>query len=109
MFPKNTRCLKAATPAGDAVQERGSRTLAGVAACLSKPAQRYIACFETLPQLALLQATHSHIGGGHYLFSLPSGLIIRQHMQAAKKCLPHLGLCSALCNSLPRGPIHMGR
>ena len=38
--------------------------------CLSKPAQRYIACFETLAQLALLQATHSHIGGGHYS---PSG------------------------------------
>ena len=33
----------------------------------------YIACFETLAQLALLQATHSHIGGGHYSFSMPSG------------------------------------
>ena len=41
--------------------------------CLVKPAQRYIACFETLAQLALLQATHSHIGGGHYSFSMPSG------------------------------------
>ena len=40
--------------------------------CLVKPAQRYIACFETLAQLALLQATHSHIGGGHYSFSMPS-------------------------------------
>ena len=38
-----------------------------------KPAQRYSACFETLAQLALLQATHSHIGGGHYSFSMPSG------------------------------------
>ena len=36
--------------------------------CMVKPAQRYIACFE-----ALLQATHSHIGGGHYSFSMPSG------------------------------------
>ena len=42
-------------------------------ACLVKPAQRYIAHFETLAQLALLQATHSHIGGGHYLFCMPSG------------------------------------
>ena len=41
--------------------------------CLVKPGQRYIACFETLAQLALLQATHSHIGGGHYSFSMPSG------------------------------------
>ena len=41
--------------------------------CLVKPAQRYIACFETLAQLALLQATHSHIGGGHYSLSMPSG------------------------------------
>ena len=41
--------------------------------CLTKPAQRYIVCFETLAQLALLQATHSHIGGGHYSFSLSSG------------------------------------
>ena len=41
--------------------------------CLVKPAQRYIACFETLAQLALLQATHSHIGGGRYSFSMPSG------------------------------------
>ena len=41
--------------------------------CLVKPAQRYIACFETLAQLALLQATHSHIGGGHYSFRMPSG------------------------------------
>ena len=41
--------------------------------CLVKPAQRCIACFETLAQLALLQATHSHIGGGHYSFSMPSG------------------------------------
>ena len=40
--------------------------------CLVKPGQRYIACFETLAQLALLQATHSHIGGGHYSFSMPS-------------------------------------
>ena len=28
-------------------------------------------CFKTLAQLALLQATHSHIGGGHYSFSMP--------------------------------------
>ena len=28
---------------------------------------------ETLAQLSLLQATHSHIGGGHYSFSMPSG------------------------------------
>ena len=41
--------------------------------CLVKPGQRCIACFETLAQLALLQATHSHIGGGHYSFSMPSG------------------------------------
>ena len=41
--------------------------------CLVKPRQRRIACFETLAQLALLQATHSHIGGGHYSFSMPSG------------------------------------
>ena len=41
--------------------------------CLVKPGQRYIACFETLAQLALLQATHSHIDGGHYSFSVPSG------------------------------------
>ena len=41
--------------------------------CLVKPGQRYIACFETLAQLALLQATHSHIGGGRYSFSMPSG------------------------------------
>ena len=41
--------------------------------CLSKPAQRYIACFETLAQLALLQATQSHIGGGRYSFSMLSG------------------------------------
>ena len=42
--------------------------------CLVKPAQRYIACFETLAQLALLQATHSHIGGGRYSFSTVSGI-----------------------------------
>ena len=41
--------------------------------CLTKFAQRYIACFKTLAQLALLQATHSHIGGGRYSFSMPSG------------------------------------
>ena len=41
--------------------------------CLVKLGQRYIACFETLAQLPLLQATHSHIGGGHYSFSMPSG------------------------------------
>ena len=41
--------------------------------CLVKPGQRYIACFKTLAQLALLQATHSHIGGGYYSFSMPSG------------------------------------
>ena len=41
--------------------------------CLVKPGQRHTACFETLAQLALLQATHSHIGGGHYSFSMPSG------------------------------------
>ena len=41
--------------------------------CLVKPGQRYIACFETLAQLALLQATRSHIGGGRYSFSMPSG------------------------------------
>ena len=41
--------------------------------CLVKPGQRYIACFETLAQLALLQATHSHIGGGRYSFSMLSG------------------------------------
>ena len=41
--------------------------------CLVKLGQRYIACFETLAQLALLQATHSHIGGGRYSFSMPSG------------------------------------
>ena len=40
-----------------------------VCPCLSKPAQRYIARFETLAQLALLQATHSRIGGGRYSFS----------------------------------------
>ena len=28
----------------------------------AKPAQRRSACFETLAQLALLQAIHSHIG-----------------------------------------------
>ena len=28
---------------------------------------------STLAQLALLQATHSHIGGGRYSFSMPSG------------------------------------
>ena len=38
--------------------------------CLVK---RRIACFETLAQLALLQAAHSHIGGGRYSFSMPSG------------------------------------
>ena len=31
---------------------------------LSKPAQGCIACVESLAQLALLQATHSHICGG---------------------------------------------
>ena len=41
--------------------------------CLTKPAQRYIACFETLAQFALLQATHSGVGGSRYSFSLPSG------------------------------------
>ena len=41
--------------------------------CLTKPAQRYIACFETLAQLALLEAKHAHIGGGHCSFSMPSG------------------------------------
>ena len=41
--------------------------------CLVKPGQRCVACFETLAQLALLQATHSHIGGGRYSFSMPSG------------------------------------
>ena len=28
---------------------------------------------QDVAQLALLQATHSHIGGGHYSFSMPSG------------------------------------
>ena len=40
--------------------------------CLVKPARTSHA-LETLAQLALLQATHSHIGGGHYSFSMPSG------------------------------------
>ena len=49
------------------------RDIRAVWPCLVKPGQRCIACFETLAQLALLQATHSHIGGGHYSFSMPSG------------------------------------
>ena len=48
-------------------------TIRAVWPCLVKPGQRYIACFETLAQLALLQATHSHIGGGRRSFSMPSG------------------------------------
>ena len=60
-----------ALAAADACAEDG--TCRTYEPCLVKPGQRYIACFETLAQLALLQATHSHIGGGHYSFSMPSG------------------------------------
>ena len=49
--------------------------------CLTKPAQRYIA-FETLAQLALLQASHSRTGGSHYSFSLPSVCHGSSHQQA---------------------------
>ena len=40
---------------------------------LTKPAQRYIACFETIAQFALLQIAHATSGQGHYHFTLPSG------------------------------------
>ena len=39
----------------------------------TKPAQRYIACFETIAQFALLQIAHATSGQGHYHFTLPSG------------------------------------
>ena len=67
--------------------------------CLVKPAQRYIACFETLAQLALLQATHSHIGGGRYSFSMPSGT----DNSAAEAGINKLGLCKFLCSLSPLG------
>ena len=40
---------------------------------LTKPAQRYIACFETIAQFALLQIAHATSGQGRYHFTLPSG------------------------------------
>ena len=47
---------------------------AGHTSSMALPCQAWTAVrFETLAQLALLQATHSHIGGGHYSFSMPSG------------------------------------
>ena len=44
---------------------------AGHAGSMALPCQAWTAV--PLAQLALLQATHSHIGGGHYSFSVPSG------------------------------------
>ena len=39
---------------------------------LHKPAQRYIACFETLAQLALAMTAHKVVGAKHGKFALPS-------------------------------------
>ena len=40
---------------------------------LTKPAQAYIASFETLAQFALLQCTHHITGHSHLLVNVPSG------------------------------------
>ena len=40
---------------------------------LHKEAQRYIACFETLAQLALLQMAHSRLGHRYLSFAMPAG------------------------------------
>ena len=39
---------------------------------LHKPAQRYIACFETLAQLALAMTAHKVLDAKHWKFALPS-------------------------------------
>ena len=39
---------------------------------LHKDAQKYIACFETLAQLALLQMAHSRLGHKYLSFSMPA-------------------------------------
>ena len=39
---------------------------------LSKNAQAYIACFETLPQLALAMVTHRRVHSRHFKFVLPA-------------------------------------
>ena len=44
---------------------------AGHTSRVALPCQAWTAVHRA--QLALLQATHSHIGGGHYSFSMPSG------------------------------------
>ena len=40
---------------------------------LHKDAQQYIACFETLAQLALLQMAHSRLGHKYLSFAMPAG------------------------------------
>ena len=40
---------------------------------LHKDAQKYIACFETLAQLALLQMAHSRLGHKYLSFAMPAG------------------------------------
>ena len=40
---------------------------------LIKPAQRHIACFETIAQFALLQISHATAGQGRYNFALAAG------------------------------------
>ena len=68
--------------------------------CLVKPAQRYIACFETLAQLALLQAT---LEAGATLLACPLALTTRQQKPALTSCLQHVGLCKFLCSLSPLG------
>ena len=40
---------------------------------LRKDAQKYIACFETLAQLALLQMAHARLGHRYLSFAMPAG------------------------------------
>ena len=66
--------------------------------CLVKPAQRYIARCETLAQLALLQATHSHIGGSATRLACLPAQIIPPRKQALTNCSRPHGRCNSLCN-----------
>ena len=69
--------------------------------CLTKEAQRYIACFETLAQLALMRIAWSCEGQGVHGICMPTGT----DNTALINCSPRLGPYKSLCNLLLPGPI----
>ena len=78
--------------------------------CLTKEAQRYIACFETLAQLALMRIAWSCTDKACVAFACPQGQITQPPRQALINCSPQHGPCKSLCNLVIASyiPQHLG-